>query len=168
MNSNYLKRIKWIILFTSITGLFLSVILPTSGMGDAGRMYPDELRGSLYFVTGDIIVDITVTNGSLSFYVFDWQNSLEILESQSLVDVTPVFAKENITTYSGVIEIPSAGFYSFLAMHYGDSSVSFRVDLTRVLPQKYILWPSFFILGAYIIIALIERNRLKLFADGIE
>jgi len=137
-------------------------------MGDAGRIYPDELRGSLYFVAGDVIVDITVTNGSLSFYVFDWQNSLVILESQSLAGVTPTFSKENITNYGGIISIPSAGFYSFLAVHYGNSSISFRVDLTRALPQKHILWPSSFILGVCIIIALIERKKSKVLVGGIE
>jgi hypothetical protein len=47
----------------------------------------------------------------LSLYVLEIADGIRFVEDGTLENVTPVFKLENITRYSGVIELPSQGQY---------------------------------------------------------
>jgi hypothetical protein len=155
-----LNRISWLLLCVGIAGMVIGITLPSIGMGDAGRIHPDEFRGRVYFAAGDIWVKISVSDGEqLSFYVLDWNSSMELVRTQSLDSTTPAFALENITHYEGTITIPACGFYSFITQNLNNETVSFQVDMTRRLPQHYIFYPAVGITSIALILFSVSRFR---------
>ncbi|NHI84304.1 MAG: hypothetical protein EAX81_08400 [Candidatus Thorarchaeota archaeon] len=137
------NRLSWLLICFGIAGVLIGITIPSFGMGDAGQFDPDELRGRIYFVVGDVNVDITVNEGGpISFYVLDWNNSMELVRTQSLKTIDSIFVLENITHFEGIITIPVSGLYSFISQNMDNESVAFRVDMSRVLPQRHIFYPS--------------------------
>ncbi|NWF97126.1 MAG: hypothetical protein HXY34_13370 [Candidatus Thorarchaeota archaeon] len=74
-----------------------------------------------------------------------------------------------MTSYEGVIPVPSLGMYSIIFRNPTNESVSFRVDMTKRVPQVHIFVPSACLtvlgVGLSVIVRLSKRSRAAEFVD---
>ncbi len=163
MRSRLMKRLQWMFALVGIAGIVASLILPFSGGGMAASIGPDyPVRGRMYFLAGDVNVHIAVRQGGpISFYVFDWNDSVEMVRTNSLANVSPIWSRENVTDYEGIIVTPALGLYSFIVRSLTNESGSFRVDISRVLPQSHIFIPSVCVAAIGIVLGVLMRVEVR-------
>lgn len=83
--------------------------------------------------------NINVSAIPVSVYVLQYNDSIKALESGSLNKSAPVFKLENITYYSGLIELPSPGTYVLFVTTFSKVEVFFTVIVTTSVPQVRLL-----------------------------
>jgi hypothetical protein len=158
-----MKRLQWLFALVGIAGIVASLILPFSGGGMGASIGPDDpVRGKMYFLAGDVNVHIAVRQGGpISFYVFDWNDSMEMVRTNSLANVSPIWSRENITDYEGVIATPALGLYSFIVRSLTNESGSFHVDISRRLPQSHIFMPSVCVTAFGVVLGVLARVQTR-------
>ncbi len=153
-------RIGKILIAISVSILLLS-FLPFSNIRLSGSVEPNEYRGRIFGLGSHVWLDIETTdNQQISVFILDWNNSMLLLGSGSLDDITPVVSWENTTGYSGRVEVPSLGLYSIVVITQSNETVQFDVDSDYILPQYFI-----FLAGVTILllgVLLIAGNKLIL------
>ncbi|MHA1390068.1 MAG: hypothetical protein ACTSR9_16705 [Candidatus Thorarchaeota archaeon] len=153
-------RIGKILIAISISILLLS-FLPFSNIRLSGNVEPNEYRGRIFGLGSHVWLDIETTdNQQISVFILDWNNSMLLLGSGSMHDITPVVSFENTTGYSGRVEVPLLGLYSIVVATQSNETVQFDVDIDYILPQYFI-----FLAGVTILllgVLLIAGNKLIL------
>lgn len=153
-------RIGKILIAISVSILLLS-FLPFSNIRLSGSVEPNEYRGRIFGLGSHVWLDIETTdNQQISVFILDWNNSMLLLGSGSLDDITPVVSWENTTGYSGRVEVPFLGLYSIVVITQSNETVQFDVDSDYILPQYFI-----FLAGVTILllgVLLIAGNKLIL------
>ncbi len=142
------KRILRITATIGIT-LILVSLLGSGRFGFHPSIDSGVYMGRLFRSTGDFYVTASSpTNQSFSLYVLDSENALRALQDSSLEDTVQLFVQENITQYSGIINVSSAGVYAVLVTSSDNNTASIDVDISRLYPV-----PSLFVLG-FILVAI--------------
>lgn len=153
-------RIGKILIAISVSILLLS-FLPFSNIRLSSSVEPNEYRGRIFGLGSHVWLDIETTdNQQISVFILDWNNSMLLLGSGSLDDITPVVSWENTTGYSGRVEVPFLGLYSIVVITQSNETVQFDVDSDYILPQYFI-----FLAGVTILllgVLLIAGNKLIL------
>ncbi|MBD3159103.1 MAG: hypothetical protein GF309_09980 [Candidatus Lokiarchaeota archaeon] len=136
-----LKRLRVLMLSIGISLIFLSVVAARFRMSVSGNVYPQEYRTRSYPVTGDATLSIsTWGNGSINFYVLDFEDSLNFIKTRDIGDVEPVLSLLNVSLYQGFLGVMPTGLYCFVVEAAMNTTVSFDVDMERTMPQ----WGFFF------------------------
>jgi hypothetical protein len=128
---------------------------PGMGMSGGGPLEPGGYQGGLYMFTSSVHMTIDVRdNLTISLYLLDWDDTLTLLQTGSLDHTSPHIAYHNITSFSGIIEVPVPGMYSLIADSTHNETVFLDIDMYPILPQTHILAPGLVLicLGASIIV----------------
>lgn len=92
----------------------------------------DALYTGLLVVTnGDISVEArALTNNSFSLYLLDFDSGVRLVEEESLANVTPILAIENVDRYVGIIDLPTDDAYFLVVTNSSISPSVMRVQVT--------------------------------------
>jgi hypothetical protein len=138
----------------------VSFVCLDSRLGLGGSVQQGEYKGRLYGLTGDIYAEIMVeSDQKISVYVLSWSDSIKLMENRSLAETSPVVRLDNISTFTGIFEIPLPGIYSFIVTSNYNETVYFDMDMNRILPQKGILVPGIIITITGVILVIAKRAQ---------
>jgi len=105
--------------------------------------------GLLVMTNGDILVEaIALTNNSFSLYLLDFDSCLRLVDEESLTNVTPILAIEDVDRYVGIIDLPTDDAYFLVVTNSSTIPSVMRVQVTiwRATPH-----PRVFALGSILI-----------------
>jgi hypothetical protein len=133
-------------------------------MSLGGTAEPQEYRTAFYSITGNIYIDINVShNGSINFYLLNYEDAVELVKTMSLDTANPVLSIMNVTIYQGYLGLIPTGLYAFVVETAMNITAGFDIDMIRVLPQWGIFLPGAILLiaGLGFTISEIILNALK-------
>jgi hypothetical protein len=91
-------------------------------------------------------------NKRFSLYVVTYSDALEILNTTSLENVTPILIRENITSFNQIVEIWSVGIYGIVVTPTRTSQVTVSVRLRVIYPQNTTFVPGLILASAGLLI----------------
>lgn len=98
--------------------------------------------GLLVMTNGDILVNAkALTNSSFSLYLLDFDSGIRLVKEESLANVTPILAIENVDRYEGIIDLPTDDAYLIVVTNSSTSPSVMRVQVTiwRATPHPRVL-----------------------------
>ncbi|MBS3795966.1 MAG: hypothetical protein KGY80_13765 [Candidatus Thorarchaeota archaeon] len=156
-------RAGWLMITLGITLLLVS-FLGAGNFGLHASINSGMYKGYLFRTTDDIYVRAEKdTNESFSLYILDSEDTLSVLENGSLEQTNPVVMMENITHYTGRVELPSPGVYTILVTPSHNNTISVNIDIQRTNPHMNALIPGILFVAGGAIFSYIPRR-----ADRIE
>lgn len=151
-------RAGWLMITLGITLLLVS-FLGAGNFGLHASINSGMYKGYLFRTTDDIYVRAEKdTNESFSLYILDSEDTLSVLENGSLEQTNPVVMMENITHYTGRIELPSPGVYTILVTPSHNNTISVNIDIQRTNPHMNALIPGILFVAGGAIFSYIPRR----------
>lgn len=136
----YIRRLSTSLALIGVALIVLSLFEPYFNMGLSGAVEPGEYKGRLYLLTCDVHISVEVQGeGRLSLYLLNWEDSLLLLQFESLEGVEPVVQIANVSAFDGTITILVPGLYSLVVVSESGARVQYEGDMSRVLPQRTLL-----------------------------
>ena len=126
--------------------------------------------GLLVMTNGDILVEaIALTNSSFSLYLLDFDSGVRLVEEESLANVTPILAIEDVDRYVGIIDLSTDDAYFIVVTNSSTSPSVMRARITiwratphlRVFALGSILIAIGVILGRKQILDTLNRLQSK-------
>lgn len=127
------------------------------GAGGMGSYVGPNVYTGLWIRTGgDIYLEARADQGGeISIYVFNYDDTLAVINTTSVMNTTPLFELVNVTEYRGRIPIVIPGLYSILITSFANNT-SVEIDIEPVTPALPLMIPG---LGLVIVGALIRFKK---------
>jgi len=155
-------RFGTLLILIGLSIVALAAFPPRAGMGGGGPLEPGGYQGGLYMFTSSINVTIDVRdNLTISLYLLDWDDTLTLLQTSSLDHTNPHIAYHNITSFSGIIEVPAPGIYSLVADSTHNETVFLDIDMYPILPLTHMLAPGLVLICLGVSIIVLRRMYTK-------
>lgn len=130
--------------------------LPSGDGGMGSYVGPNAYTGLWIRTGGDIYLEARADQGGeISIYVFNYEDTLVVINTTSVMNTTPLFERVNVTEYLGQIPIVIPGLYSILITSSANNT-SVEIDIEPVTPALPLMIPG---LGLVIVGALIQFKK---------
>ncbi|NHI83796.1 MAG: hypothetical protein EAX81_05800 [Candidatus Thorarchaeota archaeon] len=103
---------------------------------------------------GNLFVEASgVEDRNISLYVLSYDDTLVLIQEDSLENTTPIFMKENILHFSDVINLPERDWYGivvtfcFVNSSFGETSLHIHIAEVTPYPAPFFLFVVSEVLG---------------------
>lgn len=118
MVAKVIEQLSRFFLVIGVSLVVMSLLFP-GGVTMSELVEPGAFEGEYFLVTDDFYLHAHTDFGnySFSFYLLDYEDVIQSLESGTVNGTNPLVAIENVEQYEGLVHCPRAGTYGILVTH---------------------------------------------------